>query len=187
MNPTTIQNPQEAIKSSNIKRGAKLKTHHTFPQQLSSQQTMGQHQQVPMPIQMSQPKTRKGTKMEFQQSPTLMYNVSQNMSNPVNLPQGIQMNPLSGGRNVPMQQMGGQFPNVSGVPSPYPHPVPQATPTQPSSTPLSTLLALYSITQLPTSTPQIQEIIRRKDTPEAQKVEDLKKVIQEYSKRPPPF
>ena len=43
------------------------------------------------------------------------------------------------------------------------------TAVQPGS-PLSALLAVYSMTHLPRSTPQIQEIISNKATPEAQKV-----------------
>ncbi|KAL6060479.1 Pharynx and intestine in excess protein 1 [Balamuthia mandrillaris] len=54
---------------------------------------------------------------------------------------------------------------------------PQSSPT----TPWSTMLALYSITQLPSSTPHIQEIVRRKDIPEATKVEMLRRVIQEHT------
>jgi len=77
---------------------------------------------------------------------------------------------------TPVHQIGvAMYPSVNHQPIPGP--------AQPSSTPLSTLLALYSITQLPTSTPQIQEIIRRKDTPETQKVEDLRRVIQEHTNR----
>jgi len=161
--------------------------------------------QAPAPPQVSPKTQRKKTAAISTPTPEFQGNQMQYLSNtqpitmPPNLPQTVMstVNPnlqtmgnVTHTMNVPTQSPQGHY--LHGLPSGvtmYPGVNQQTgipgppTPTTPSSTPLSTLLALYSITHLPTSTPQIQEIIRRKDTPESQKVEDLRRVIQEHTNR----
>jgi len=58
----------------------------------------------------------------------------------------------------------------------------QQTPQNSGTTPRYIRLALFCITQLPNTRSQVQEIITRKDFPDAQKEEAIRKVIQEHQK-----
>jgi hypothetical protein len=59
------------------------------------------------------------------------------------------------------------------------------TAAQSSATSFSALLALYSIAQSPDSASQIQEIMRRQDMGENQKIEDIRRIMQEHQAAAP--
>eukprot|EP01117_Protostelium_nocturnum_P005176 TRINITY_DN1884_c0_g1_i1.p1 TRINITY_DN1884_c0_g1~~TRINITY_DN1884_c0_g1_i1.p1 ORF type:complete len:2185 (-),score=786.74 TRINITY_DN1884_c0_g1_i1:61-5742(-) len=83
------------------------------------------------------------------------------------------MNPMANPMNPTNLQMG--VPPAMGLPP---------LPTQANSaSPLSTLLVLYSMNNLTSATAPAQEIAKRKDLSEPQKIEELKKLIKDHASR----